>query len=448
MAALADLAEGRLTAEALAEALLDRIAAPEGEGGRCYLSVDEDGARTAARTADRSRKQGGAGRLAGLPVAIKDLFDIAGQVTTAGSRVLADAQPARSDAATVARLRQADAVILGRTHMNEFAYSALGINPHFAQPRAPWQRDADGGRGRSPGGSTSGGAVAVADGLAYAALGSDTGGSTRIPAAFCGLTGWRPSQGRMPAAGTFPLAPSFDTPGLIVKSVADCRLLDAVLTGSGSDQEQTPPLSGLRFGIADGMPFQDLAPAVDTAIRAALALLAAAGARMDPFGAFDWGEPAAALRAGQVTAVEALVAHGSLFEQRNRYDPRVVIRMHAGETIAATDYVRAQRRIAAARDAFDVAARDFDAVLMPTVAILPPRLAALDDDDAFLATNAATLRNTLIASILDLPAISLPVSGPGDPPVGLMLIGRRGSDIRLLAAAQTVEAALAPRMGG
>jgi aspartyl-tRNA(Asn)/glutamyl-tRNA(Gln) amidotransferase subunit A len=347
-AALAWLDAGGVTAEALVEVVLDRIAAPDGEGARCYLCVDKDGARAAARAADQSRRQGGAARLAGLPVAVKDLFDIAGQVTAAGSRVLADAEPAQSDAATVARLRQAGAVILGRTHMNEFAYSALGINPHFTQPRAPWQRDADGGRGRSPGGSTSGGAVAVADGLAYAALGSDTGGSTRIPAAFCGITGWRPSQGRMPAAGTFPLAPTFDTPGLIVKSVEDCRLLDAVLTGVEPNQEPVPPLAALRLGIPDGMPFQDLAPEVDAAIRAALDLLAGAGARLDPFGVFDWAEPAAALRAGQVTAVEALVAHGALFERRDRYDPRVVIRMLAGETTAATDYVRAQRRIAAA----------------------------------------------------------------------------------------------------
>lgn len=445
--ALAAMEKGDITATALVDAVLARIAAPDSEGARAYLSVDAAGARAEAGTADRARREGNAGPLAGLPVAVKDLFDIAGQVTTAGSRVLADAQPARKDAAVVARLRQAGAVILGRTHMNEFAYSGLGTNPHFAQPRAPWQRDADGGRGRSPGGSTSGGAVAVADGLACAALGSDTGGSTRIPAAFCGVTGWRPSRGRMPSEGAFPLAESFDTPGLIVRSVEDCRLLDSVLTGGGPDEEPVPPLATLRLGMAEGLPFQDLDPEVADAVGAALDRLTKAGARTMACRGFDWAEPAAALRAGQVTAVEGLVAHGALFSRRDSYDSRVVTRMLAGETVAATDYVRAQRRIAAARDAFDAAIAEFDAILMPTVAILPPPISELDDDDTFFARNAAALRNTLIASILDLPAISLPVSAPGEPPVGLMVIGRRDGDRPLLAAAMAIEAALTDRKG-
>lgn len=441
-AALTALGEGRLTAEALVNAILDRIAAVGSEGPRAYFSVDAAGARVAALSVDQLRHEGRAGPLAGLPVAVKDVFDVAGQVTAVGSRVLAAAPPARSDAATVARLRQAGAVILGRSHMNEFAYSALGTNPHFEQPRAPWQRDVDDGRGRSPGGSTSGGAVAVADGLAYGALGSDTGGSTRIPAAFCGVTGWRPSQGRFPAAGAFPLADSFDTPGLIVKSAEDCRLFDAVLSDAQVDDLPVPPLDSLRFVRAEGLPFEDLDPEVAAAIDEALKRLGAAGARFgEPF-SFDWAEPASALRAGQVTAVEGLVAHGALFEQHDRYDPRVVARMRAGEAVAATDYVRARRRIAAARDAFDAAATGIDAVLMPTVAILPPRLVELDDDEAFFTLNAAALRNTLIASILDLPAISLPVNADDAPPVGLMLVGRRGGDRRLLAVAQAVESSL------
>lgn len=442
-AALEAMAERRITASALTDAVLARIAAPDSEGGRAYLSIDMKEAKAAALAADRARDSGRAGPLAGLPVAIKDLFDIAGQVTAAGSLVLADAPPAETDAATVGLLRQAGAVIIGRTHMNEFAYSALGTNPHFSQPRAPWQRDVDGGRGRSPGGSTSGGAVAVADGLAFATLGSDTGGSTRIPAAFCGLTGWRPSQGRMPGDGAFPLAASFDTPGVIVRSVADARLLDAVLTGETAETASVPQLTALRLGRADGMPFEELAPEVASAVADALERLTAKGARIEPFGVFDWAAPATALRAGQITAVEGLVAHGALFDKKDCYDPRVIFRMLAGETIAATDYVRAQRRVAALRREFDAKAAGFDAILMPTVAILPPRLAELDDDDTFFGLNAAALRNTLIASILDLPAISLPINRPGEPPVGLMMIGRRGADLTLLAAAQVVETALA-----
>lgn len=436
-AALRLLESGAISAEELTQAMLARIADPRGEGSAAFLQVDVEGALAAARAADQSRRAGHAGPLAGIPVAIKDLFDIAGQVTRAGSLVL-QGSPASQDSAAVARLRAAGAVILGRTHMNEFAYSALGTNPHVPQPRAPWQRDADDGRGRVPGGSTSGGAVAVADLLCLGALGSDTGGSTRIPAAFCGMTGWRPSQGRIPAAGAFPLAPRFDTPGLITRSVEDCRLFDAILSNSPHDL-QKQPVNGLRLAIAKGTPFTGLDAAVEAAMDAALAVLRSAGAMLIAFPDHDWDEPAAALRSGQVTAVEALVSHGPLFERAAEYDPRVVARMRLGESVAATDYVRAIRRIAAAREAFDAKAQEIDAVLMPTVAILPPRLAELDDDTAFFAKNALALRNTLIASILDLPALSLPLATAGGEPAGLMLVGKRGEDRKLLAIAQTVE---------
>ena len=442
-AALDMLERGECSAEGLARAMLARITAPGSEGSTAYLHVDSEGALAAARTADHARKIGTAGPLAGVPVAIKDLFDIEGQVTRAGSQVLRNAKPASHDAAAVARLRNAGAVILGRSHMNEFAYSALGTNPHVPQPRAPWQRDVDGGRGRAPGGSTSGGAVAVADLLCLGALGSDTGGSTRIPAAFCGMTGWRPSQGRIDGTGAFPLAPRFDTPGLIARSAADCRLFDGVLAGV-VDASDKPDPGHLRLAIAEGTPFADLDPVVSRAIEQAVVAIATAGAHVVKFPRFDWEEPAAALRSGQVTAVEALVSHGALLDRAAEYDPRVIARMRLGESIAATDYVKAVRRIAAACRAFDAMSDNIDAVLMPTVAILPPRLAEVDDDATFFAHNALALRNTLIASILDLPAVSLPVWSAGGEPVGLMLVGRRGSDERLLAIAETIEDILHP----
>ncbi len=443
--ALAAMAAGRVTAVALAEAALDRIADPAGEGSRAMLAVDAAGARRAAQAADLARAEGRAGALAGLPVVVKDLFDIEGQVTTAGSVVLRGAPPATVDAAAVARLRAAGAVLLGRSHMNEFAYSALGTNPHVSQPRAPWQREADGHRGRAPGGSTSGGAVAVADGMALAALGSDTGGSTRIPAAFCGCVGWRPSQGRIDGRGAFPLADSFDTPGLIVRRAEDLRLLDAVLTGTEAQDMLVPPLASLRLGRAAGMPFDALAPQVAEAVHAALARLSRAGAGIANCLDFNWAAPADALRAGQVTAVEALSAHGDLLEQSALYDPRVLARMQLGLPVPATDYVKAKHRIGGLRRSYDAVMQGFDAVVLPTVAILPPRLAELDDDQAFFARNGEALRNTLIASILDLPAVSLPLVG--DAPVGLMLIGRRGMDRSLLALSVAVETALSSNEG-
>ncbi len=439
--ALHSMADGIISAEIIAHRMIEKIQSTDGEGSRAYLSLDVEAAAKAAQAADQARAAGHSGPLAGLPVAIKDLFDIKGQVTTAGSLVLAGAEPAHKDAAMVERLRSAGAVILGRSHMNEFAYSALGTNPHFPQPRSPWDRERDDGRGRSPGGSTSGGAVAVADGLAYAALGSDTGGSTRIPAAFCGMTGWRPSQNRMSGQGAFPLAASFDTPGLIARCVDDCQLFDSILTGD-NEQHPVPPVTSLRLCRADGMPFDDLEAEVEGATRKALNILIAAGARIDACSKFDWAAPATALRAGQITAVEGLVAHGKLIDRWREYDPRVVARMRGGEEVKAKDYVAALRNIEILKEEFDHVFKGFDAILMPTVAIVPPRLAELDEDDAFFAINTKALRNTLIASILDLPAISIPIHAQNEAPVGLMLIGRRGCDTKLLVIAKVIESTL------
>jgi aspartyl-tRNA(Asn)/glutamyl-tRNA(Gln) amidotransferase subunit A len=424
------LARGKTTSEALVRNTIERISDPGSEGSRAFLSVSAERALTEARASDARRQAGRAlGPLDGIPVGIKDLFDVCGEVTTAGSDVLRGSHVASRDAGAVARLRSSGMVIIGRTHMNEFAYSAMGTNPHYTTPRAPWDRMADDGRGRAPGGSTSGGAVAVADGLVPAALGSDTGGSTRIPAAFCGITGYRPSQGRVPSDGVFPLAPSFDAVGPLARTVADICLLDTALTG-----EEASPAGRFKLALAAGLPFDALDAAVAEAVDRAMNRLDLASDMT-----FNWSEAGNALRSGQVTAVEAIVAHGLLYSRKTYYDPRVAKRMSLGEGIPATAYVAAQVRIASLRRAFDEA-MTVDAVVMPTVAILPPRLAELDDEATFFDCNARALRNTLIANVLDLPTISLPL--PGDVPVGLMLMGRRGADRLLLSIASHVEAAL------
>lgn len=424
------LAQGKMTSEALVRNALERISDAGGEGPRAFLSVSAVQALTEARSSDARRQAGRPlGPLDGIPVGIKDLFDICGEVTTAGSRVLKGTPAASRDARAVVRLRSSGMVIIGRTHMNEFAYSAMGTNPHYPTPRAPWDRMADDGRGRAPGGSTSGGAVAVADGLVPAALGSDTGGSTRIPAAFCGITGYRPSQGRVPSDGVFPLAPSFDAVGPLAGTVADICLLDTALTG-----DESSPSGQFKLALAAGLPFDALDAAVAEAVDRALNRLDLSGDMK-----FNWSEAGDALRSGQVTAVEAIHAHGPLYSRKAYYDPRVARRMSLGEDIPATAYLAAQARIASLRRVFD-GAMTVDAVVMPTVAILPPRLAELDDDSTFFDCNERALRNTRIANILDLPAISLPL--PGDVPVGLMLMGRRGADRMLLSIASRVEAVL------
>ena len=217
----ADLDSGRTTSRKLVEECLARIADPAGEGPRAFIHVDREAALTAADAMDRLRKVNAVpSRFAGIPISIKDLFDIKGQVTRAGSRALDDSPAAEHDAASVARLRQAGFVLIGRTNMTEFAYSGIGINPHFGTPKGGWNRAV----GHVPGGSSSGAAVSVLDGMAHGALGTDTGGSCRIPAAYNGIVGYKPTQRRVPLDGSVPLSFSLDSIGPLARSVACCAM--------------------------------------------------------------------------------------------------------------------------------------------------------------------------------------------------------------------------------
>src|SRR6478752_3266713 len=258
------------------EQALARIADPAGEGKRACLTIYADAARTAADAADARAKQGKPlGPLDGAIVSIKDLYDVAGEVTRAGSRVLADeGLVASADAPAVKRLRAAGAVIVAKTNMSEFAFSGVGANPHFGTPGNPFDR------ARVPGGSTSGGAVAVADGMCEIAIGTDTGGSTRIPAALCGLVGWKPSKQRVPTEGAFPLSFTLDSIGPMAKSVADCALADAIMAGERATAPEPASLAGLRLGVWQGMPFEGIDQTVSAAWSAALARLGKAGVKL------------------------------------------------------------------------------------------------------------------------------------------------------------------------
>src|SRR3954465_11494072 len=227
LAALADdLKNGRTTARKLVDDCLANIAEISGEGPRAFIHVDSEAAIEAAEAMDRLRNANAApSPFAGIPVSIKDLFDIKGQVTKAGSRALEDSAPAEADAPAVARLRRAGFVVIGRTNMTEFAYSGIGINPHYGTPKSAWKREI----GYVPGGSSSGGAVSVVDRMAYGALGSDTGGSCRIPAAFNGIVGYKPTQARAPPEGGVPLSTTLDSFGPLANTVRCCAILDAVL---------------------------------------------------------------------------------------------------------------------------------------------------------------------------------------------------------------------------
>jgi aspartyl-tRNA(Asn)/glutamyl-tRNA(Gln) amidotransferase subunit A len=330
-------------------------------------------------------------------------------------------------------------VPVGRTNMTEFAFSGLGINPHYGTPLSPWDRAA----ARIPGGSSSGTAVAVADGMVAAALGTDTGGSCRIPAAFCGVVGYKPTARRVPIEGVLPLAPSLDSVGPLAPSVACCAVIDAILAGEAPAVPVLAALGGLRFAAPENFGLDGMDTHVSGAFERALGVLSQAGARIVHvrFPTFD-ALPAVNATGG-LAASEAYAWHRALLAEKGAlYDPRVRSRIERGSAQGAADYVdlvAARRRLIAE---FDAATRGFDALLLPTTPIVPPRLAELDDEREYNRLNLLILRNTAAGNFLDRCAISVPCQRAGEPPVGLMLMGETLGDARLFSIAAAVEAAL------
>jgi aspartyl-tRNA(Asn)/glutamyl-tRNA(Gln) amidotransferase subunit A len=434
----AELAAGRTSSRELVEAALARIADPAGEGKRCFLRVYADGARAAADAQDRLRKAGYVlSPLAGLPVSIKDLFDVAGEQTLAGSKALDDTPPARADAPVIARLRRAGAVLIGRTNMTEFAYSGVGINPHHGTPGNPYDR------GRIPGGSSAGAPVSIADGFAVVALGTDTGGSVRIPAALCGTVGYRPTQQRIPRDGATPLSTTLDSIGPLGQSVACCAVTDAIIAGEAPAVPPAAAVEGLRLGVPRSVMLDDLDAEVAAAFERACSTLAKAGARVADVPLSELREYADINAKGGFSPPEAYAWHADLIARRgDDYDPRVRVRIERGRNVSAAEYVRLcwRRNDFIAR--FDAAAAEFDALIMPTVPLVAPPMAAFAKDDDYWRLNGRILRNTSIINFLDRCAISLPVHSPGEAPVGLMAVGRHGDDHRLFAIALALEAAI------
>src|SRR5215211_5089805 len=274
----ADLDTGRTTARKLVEECLARIADPAGEGAQTFIHVDENAAFAAADAMDHLRKANAApSPYAGIPVSIKDLYDIKGQVTRAGSRALEDSAPAEADAPVVARLRRAGFIVIGRTNMTEFAYSGIGINPHYGTPKSAWNRS----EGHVPAGSSSGAAVSIADRMAYGALGTDTGGSCRIPAAYNGIVGFKPTQARVPLDGGVPLSSSLDSFGPMANSTACCAILDAVLANEAITPLQPRPIKGMRLAVPKTVALDDLDDAVAKTFERALQALAREGALIE-----------------------------------------------------------------------------------------------------------------------------------------------------------------------
>lgn len=421
------------------EDALSRIGDPNGEGARACLTVYAEDARRAADASDARAKSGQLiGPLDGVVVTIKDLFDIKGEVTRAGSKVLAArSRPAAADAPPVARLRAAGAVIAAKTNMVEFAFSGAGINPHYGTPGNP----AD--RARVPGGSTSGGAVAVADGMGAITIGSDTGGSTRVPAALCGITGFKPTQKRITRAGAYPLSFSLDSIGPMARTVSECALADAIMAGDDVALPATSP-GEVRAGIFQGVVLDGMDATVADAFSKALAKLSRFWAS-----ARDVAPDALPImngvnERGGIAAPEAFAVHRELLaEHGDAIDPFVRQRIMRASALPMADYVwmieDRKRGIAH----MDMLFETLDVLVLPSVAIVAPAQTEFAVMDEFVKRNALLLRNTSIANFFDLCAISLPLNLGNALPCGLMLFGRHGSDRKLLSIASAVERALA-----
>lgn len=437
----AALREGRSSSAALCEQALEKIQAPGGEGPRAFTRVYAESARAAARASDVLRAAGlGRSVIDGVPISIKDLFDIAGETTLAGS-IARQGEPAAGEHATVVkRLLAAGALIVGRTNMTEFAYSGLGINPYYGTPLNAWDR----GTGRIPGGSSSGGAVSVTDGMAVAAIGTDTGGSVRIPAALCGLVGFKPTARRVPTTGVLPLSPSLDSIGAITGSVACCAQLDAILCGDECSPTIPAVLRGLRLALPATLALDGMDAQVATSFQAALSRLSAAGVLVRELPVPAFARLADINAKGGFAAAEAWTWHRDLIARAaRRYDPRVISRILRGRDMSAADYldvVHARTRWIAEVEA---GIAGFDALVMPTVPVVAPAVAELvASDEVYFQVNGLMLRNPTLINFLDGCALSIPCHEAGSAPVGLMLAGPALSDRRILSIGLAVETCL------
>ncbi len=432
-----DLIAGRTTSRELIEQALAKITAPYGEGARAFMKVYAESARADADYADRLRKQGvRRSPIDGLPVSLKDLFDVAGDVTRAGSKVLAI--EATQDAGAVARLRAAGAILIGRTNMVEFAFGGVGLNPHYGTPRNPWDRAA----ARVPGGSSSGAAVAQAEGMCVMALGSDTRGSIRQPAALCGVVGFKPTARRVPRDGAFPLSYTLDSVGPLANSVPCCAAYDAVLA---DEPGELPSLSakGLRLLLPRSIAIEDLDPEVDQAFERALRKLGEAGAQISEVAVPAFNRQDEYFKGGGLAGAEVVHVHKPYRARFGEYDPRVGKRVSMGTTLTGADYVELLHLRAEFIREIETLAAPYDAIVMPTVPCVAPTIAETEaSEESYFRWNFRIMRNNGLINFLDGCAVTLPCHAPRTAPVGFMVAGTAGSDRRILAVAAAIERAL------
>lgn len=434
------LCSGKLTSTALVQDCFARLDACGPQADRIFLKTYPERANAMAGWLDDGRdKDIPLPQFAGIPVAIKDLFDVKGEVTRAGSRVLDEEPPAAEDAEIVRRLRRAGMVIVGKTNMTEFAYSGLGVNAHFGTPLNPHDTEVD----RLPGGSSSGAAVAVARGIVPVAIGTDTGGSCRIPAAFCGIVGFKPTSTRVPRTGAVPLSETLDCIGPFANDVSSVAVMDSILSGGEGEDVDSFPEGGLRLGVLEGYVTDEIDEGVAKAYQAMLTRLSQRGVRLTPLSIPQISELPQINAKGGYVGADAYAWHRKYLETRGDfYDPWVRGRFEAGQSQTVDEYIHLASLRANLRGTVAEKHALFDAIILPTVQIVPPRLSDLEDPEVSRKTNLLCLRNTAVGNFLDLPAISVPCHDAGDLPVGAMLMGMTGDDRRLLAIARGLEQAI------
>ncbi len=432
-----DLANGTTTSERLVEDCLAKIDNVDGEGASAFMSVAHISARESAHKMDQLRKQGKApSPYAGIPVSVKDLFDIKGEVTRAGSLVLKDAAPAQRDASAVARLKAAGFIVMGRTNMTEFAFSGIGINPHYGTPKNVFER----AQARVPGGSSSGAAISITDGMAHGALGTDTGGSCRIPAALNGIVGYKPTARRVPTDGAFSLSTTLDSIGPLARTVSCCATLDAILAGEVPSAPLKRDITGLRIVVPKSFVLNDLDKDVSEAFSATLRKITNAGAVISEIACPEIDAIPAANAKGGFAAPESLATHRALIKKDAQlYDMRVLSRIQRGHEQSALDYIELTRKRAEIIAAFEKRMADFDCMAYPTVPMVAPLISAFDKDEDFTRLNMLMLRNPAVINFLDGCAISVPMTKLPAAPTGLMLACPSGEDARLFSIALSLE---------
>ncbi len=432
------LARGEITRETLVAGALEKANQPAAKS--VFTKMYPEAALAAARAADAAHKAGIVQpALAGLPVSIKDLYGVAGETTMAGS-VVCKGEPAQTqDAPVVARLRAAGSAIVGKTNMTEFAFSGIGINPHYGTPVNPTDQTI----ARVPGGSSSGAGVSVALGLSVAGLGSDTGGSIRIPAALCGIVGFKSTQKRVSLEGALELSRALDTVCAMTRSVQDCITVDAVLSGAMLPVHRRP-IAGMRLAVPQTMVLDGLDNTVAQAFDRSLSILSEAGAQIIEIPMTEFADIPKVNAPGGLSPIEAYaVHHERLARAQAQFDQRVAARVMMGAAISAQQYISILDKRRAWIASVERAIEGYDALMCPTVPTVAPELEKLiASDEAFFKANGQMLRNTFTINLLDGCSYSLPCHREGELAVGLMLSSVHGDDARLSAVALAVEDAL------